>query len=136
MTPQLQLVVAFNVSTTMYRVVASNSDTGSTAFELLPNMPILRNKHTSTNNRNSSTYNRNNTLRDNRNQNSVANEMINHAIIVHDSRLYLGQEVYRLHFSIIDKNRSWMRGTKRSIRWYVETKRRDDSLSDYQFGRN
>jgi hypothetical protein len=29
------------------------------------------------------------------------------------------QKAYRIHFSVIDRNRSWIRGTKRSIRWYV-----------------
>lgn len=28
------------------------------------------------------------------------------------------QKAYRIHFSVIDKNRSWTRGTKRSFRWY------------------
>lgn len=35
-----------------------------------------------------------------------------------DSVLHI-QRAYRVHFSVIDKTRSWSRGTKRSIRWYV-----------------
>jgi hypothetical protein len=37
--------------------------------------------------------------------------------IEHDA-LLKQQNAYRIHFSIIDKSRSWMRGSKRSFRWY------------------
>ena len=100
----------------MYRVVASNNDTGSCTLELLPKLPILRHKRTSMNDQHKNSCA---TQHDNNHPNSTTSEMIKDIAPVHDSRLYIGQEIYRLHFSIIDKTRSWMRGTKRSIRWYV-----------------
>ena len=111
-----------SVGTTMTHVVPSSHETGpSGALELLPELPILHHKRRLTN------YNRN---RNNNNNNSTHRH--HHHITTDDMdptqyipdhhnnnnhQWYLGQEVYRLHFSIIDKHRSWLRGTKRSIRW-------------------
>jgi hypothetical protein len=86
----------------MYRVVANNNDGGG-ALELVPNFPTVH-------------RNRNAFVRQQQHQPADKRK----DLISFDENFYHDQRVYRLHFSIVDKNRSWMRGTKRSIRWYVQ----------------
>jgi hypothetical protein len=82
----------------MFRVVASNTYNGG-ALELVPKFPILRrNRSTSSQQLQPATAN----IKD---------------VASFDNNISHDQRVYRVHFSIVDKNRSWMRGTKRSIRW-------------------
>lgn len=82
----------------MFRVVSSNTN-GVGALEVVPRIPSLR--------RNRSVSNQ---------QLSITPENISSSTTM-AGPLSNNQSVYRVHFSIVEKNRSWIRGTKRSIRW-------------------